>query len=129
MKNFLTKSTPARVAIADFLSSSKFPVDIESILSFLRSKSLKTNKVTIYRTIEFLREKGLIERVEFGEGKYRYEIKKEDHHHLICQNCGSIEDVEGVHIENLEKEIKDKKKFLVKSHSLEFFGICRNCQS
>lgn len=129
MKVFSAKSTPARKFIAEFLSSSKSPVDIESIISFLRSKNLKTNKVTVYRTIEFLRSKGMATRVEFGEGKYRYEAKKEDHHHLICSNCGKVGDIPDKFMHIFEKEIREKKRFLVKNHALEFFGICFNCQS
>lgn len=122
------RKTPARDAITDFLSSSNFPVDVEQIINSLRSRNLKTNRVTVYRVIELLYKNGIINRVELGEGKYRYEVKKGDHHHLICQECGRIEDVSDTFIENFEKEISKKKKFLVKSHSLEFFGICRNCQ-
>ena len=122
------RKTPARDAITDFLYSSDFPVDIEQIISFLRARNLKTNKVTVYRIIDLLYKNRIIDRVELGEGKYRYEVKKGDHHHLMCQECGEIEDVSDNFIENFEKEIKDKKGFLVKSHSLEFFGLCKNCQ-
>src|SRR3989344_6847134 len=125
MKFVMTKSTPARIAIADFLSSSAYPVDIGSIIRFLRSKNLKTNKVTVYRTIDFLLQEDLVKRVEFGEGKYRYELQKDHHHHLICTNCKKIEDVEGEYLRDLESKIRNKKGFLVKNHSLEFFGICK----
>ncbi|OGH10696.1 MAG: hypothetical protein A3B38_04415 [Candidatus Levybacteria bacterium RIFCSPLOWO2_01_FULL_36_13] len=128
MKFVMTKSTPARIAIADFLSSSAYPVDIGSIIRFLRSKNLKTNKVTVYRTIDFLLQEDLVKRVEFGEGKYRYELQKDHHHHLICTNCKKIEDVEGEYLRDLESKIRNKKGFLVKNHSLEFFGICKQCQ-
>ena len=65
------KNTPARAAISEFLNSSPFPVDIEEIIGFLRSKHLNTNKVTVYRNIEMLYQKGIVERLEFGEGKFR----------------------------------------------------------
>lgn len=81
--------------------------------------------------MEVLYKNDLIQRLEFGEGKFRYEIKKDKyhHHHLICTNCGKVEDVEGEFLTKMENEIKSKKGFLVKSHSLEFFGICKNCQN
>jgi len=62
--------------------------------NYLRKKHLETNKVTVYRILDFLFKNQIIERVEFGEGKYRYELKKNHHHHLICTNCGRVQDVE-----------------------------------
>lgn len=122
------KKTPARTSIIEFLSNSKTPVDVEQIINYLRSKKLATNKVTVYRTMDFLYKNGIVERFEFGEGKFRYEIKKNHHHHLICTNCGRIEDIEGEYLEKLEKDIFKNSKFKVMSHSLEFFGICKSCQ-
>jgi len=122
------KKTPARIAITDYLYSINSPVDIEKIVEFLRSEKLNTNKVTVYRIIEYLYRNGLLERLDFGEGKFRYEVKKGDHHHLICDTCGRIEDVSDNFTKEYENDIKKNKGFLVKKHSLEFFGICSNCQ-
>jgi Fur family ferric uptake transcriptional regulator len=122
------KKTPARLAISEFLSNSSTPVDVEEIIQHLRAQDLDTNKVTVYRILDLLFKNQVIDRVEFGEGKYRYELKKNHHHHLICTSCGKIQDVEGNLVENLEKKIQEDKNFQVQSHSLEFFGICSNCQ-
>ncbi len=121
------KNTPARLAITQLFENTDSPIDIEQIIAFLRSKKLKTNKVTVYRIVDFLYKNEIINRLEFGEGKFRYEVKKEDHHHLVCSNCDVVEDVSDVFIDKFEKDIA-KKGFLVKSHSLEFFGLCKNCQ-
>lgn len=122
------KRTPARAKIVEFLYASGAPVDIQEIIDFLRDKKLNTNKATVYRTMDLLFANGFVDRVEFGEGKFRYEIKKDDHHHFICQNCSSIEDISDCNISELEEEIKKKKGLLIKKHSLEFFGLCKNCQ-
>ena len=74
------KKTPARLAINDFFSSVNTPVDVEQIVQHLRSQKLETNKVTVYRILDFLFKNRIINRVEFGEGKYRYELKKNHHH-------------------------------------------------
>jgi Fur family transcriptional regulator, ferric uptake regulator len=120
------KSTNARVAVLDFLEEQRNPTDVYSIAEELNQVA---DQATIYRILEILTKNGIVNRLEFGEGKYRYELQRDHHHHMICENCGSIEDVEGAFVEELEKEIKDKKGFRVKSHSLEFFGICSDCQS
>jgi Fur family ferric uptake transcriptional regulator len=123
------KKTSARLAITDYFYNIDYPVDIQEIIKFLRSKDLNTNKTTVYRIIEYLYNNNLLERLDFGEGKFRYEIKKGDHHHLICNKCGRIEDITDNFINDFENEILDKRGFQVKKHSLEFFGICKNCQS
>lgn len=119
------KSTSARLALLDLLEKQSDPLDVLTIVHKLNQQA---DQATIYRILDLLTEKGLINRLEFGEGKYRYELPKSHHHHLICQSCGRIEDVEGNFVEEIEKEIRNTKGFLIKSHSLEFFGLCRNCQ-
>lgn len=118
------KVTPARVALLELLDDQTNPVDA---LTIVRRLDDEADQATVYRILDVLTSKGLINRLEFGEGKYRYELLKNDHHHLICQNCGSITDVEDKYMKKIEKEIKNKKGFLVKSHSLEFFGVCYRC--
>src|SRR5689334_5537735 len=83
------KSTHARKEILDYLTASKRPVSADEIQAFLLRQSCDTNKATIYRTLESFVAVGLITRLEFGEGKYRYELNTDDHHHLVCERCGS----------------------------------------
>lgn len=122
------KSTEARVALLNLLDKKDNPLDVFSIAASLEAEGVAVDQATIYRILDILTRKGLVSRLEFGEGKYRYELPKSHHHHLICTNCADIEDVEGELIGEIEREIKEKKGFLVKSHSLELFGLCRNCQ-
>jgi Fur family ferric uptake transcriptional regulator len=122
------RKTPARLEISQFLSHANTPVDVEQVIQYLRSQKLNTNKVTVYRILDSLFQNEIIDKMEFGEGKYRYELKKTHHHHLICTNCGKIQDIEANVVEKLEKEIQKDKNFKVQRHSLEFFGLCSNCQ-
>lgn len=124
------RATPARVAVMNFLEKTNQPVDVNSVIDYLNTNLIKTDPATVFRIMNMLTQKGITTPIEFQEGKTRYELSnKEDHHHLICESCGRIEDVSDVVIPTLEKEIKSKRNFLVKRHSLEFFGTCSNCQS
>lgn len=123
------KKTTSRLAIIDILEKQKIPADVPTILKELRLKKILTNQVTVYRILNNFLEKGIINRIELHEGKFRFELaRRKHHHHLVCQNCGKIEDVEDSLIQKLEKQITMKKKFMVKDHSLEFFGLCAPCQ-
>lgn len=77
-------------------------------------------------------KEGIIEMIQLGERKKRYELKRETHHHhLVCTKCRTIDDIEldegGLHPH--EKAIKAKKRFKVTRHALEFFGLCAKCQT
>jgi len=123
------KATPARLGVLEALESAKTPLDVTTVTNYLKKHNIKADKVTVFRIMNALSEKGLIIPIQLGEGKSRYEhTDKADHHHFICENCGCIEDISDCNIQTLEKEIIQKKGLLVKRHSLEFFGLCKECQ-
>ena len=93
---------------------------------------------TVYRTLQLLYEQGLIDKFEFGEGKARYELRKNDasghHHHLVCRQCGKIVDYsefldrEKKLITDLETALSKKHGFNIDSHQLNFYGLCGKCK-
>ena len=129
LKKAHLKVTPARLGVLQILEKSSKPIDIASVTEYLDKQEIKADQATIFRIINAFTDKGLVVPVQFNEGKFRYEYAPlADHHHFICENCGAIEDISDCHIDELEKEIHNKKKLLIKRHSLEFFGLCPNCQ-
>lgn len=122
------KSTEARAAVLSCLETGKHPMDAATLFEFLKTQNISADQATVYRILNTFYEKGIIKRIEIGEGKYRYEVEKAHHHHLVCTNCGKIEDIEIDLTEDFDREISKKKGFKVTSHSLEFFGLCRSCQ-
>lgn len=123
------RATPARVAIMQLLESTTKPVDAAAIMVYLKKKDITTDPATVFRIMNMFTQKGLTAPIHFQEGKTRYELaNKEDHHHLICETCSRVEDVQDTVIPELERYIKKKHHFVVKRHSLEFFGLCAHCQ-
>lgn len=123
------RATPARMAIMSLLETTQQPLDVQSMITYLEKKDIKTDPATVFRIMNMFTEKGIVTPISFNEGKLRYELSaKEDHHHLICEKCGSIEDISDCNIEGLENDINKRKQFLVKRHALEFFGVCKQCQ-
>ncbi len=122
------KQTHARKEILDLLARENRPVTVSEILEHLKQQLCNTNKVTIYRTLESFVQKNIVARLEFQEGKYRYELARDDHHHLICVQCSNIQDISDYAMEAFEKQIQKEKHFSVTRHTLEFYGICINCQ-
>ena len=128
LQNAQLKVTTARQAVLEFFAGNDKPADALELFDYLKERGIEADKATVYRILDTFYDKSIITRMEFGEGKFRYELAGSDHHHLICERCGSIEDVSDCNIEVLEKEIAKKKGFIVKRHSLEFYGVCSKCQ-
>lgn len=124
------RATPARIAVMRLLETTDKPVDVQTIISFLETKGISADPATVFRIINMFTEKGLAKQIQLQEGKARYELAASaDHHHLVCTKCGDIQDISDCNIDVLENHIEKKKQFKVTSHSLEFFGICNNCQT
>ena len=122
------KNTKTRQQVLELLLRESRPLDAIQIFELLKEQDNTVDQVTIYRILDIFFQKGIVERLQFQEGKFRYELSGEEHHHLICEKCGKIEDVSDCGLDQMEKTIKKKKGFLVKRHSLEFYGICTLCQ-
>ena len=122
------KATPARVAILGVLEGVKEPATIDEICSMLKDKTI--NPATVYRTINSLCEEGLVRQIDFRHGHGHYELSSTgDHHHIICTQCGLVEDFTGCYGDKIARAVlKDAKKFSeILDHSLELFGICKKC--
>ena len=106
----------------------------EDVYGALRDKSSDVGLATVYRTLELLVQLGILQRMEFGDGCSRYEVNTIDptrhhHHHLICTQCGKVEEFDDDLLENLEQDISKKTGFRVVDHQVKFFGVCKECQA
>ncbi len=120
------KITEARQKIIEMLQQEDAPVDAQFLID--KMQIYEIDRVTVFRILKILAEKGILRKLDFGEGKARYEIHTGEHHHLICTGCGKIQAIERCNIDELKTEILNQKKFTVTSHSTEFFGLCQECQ-
>lgn len=121
------KITPKRVHILKLFENYNSPIDVNEIVKYFTAQQIPIDEVTIYRILEILQINNLIRKIDFQEGKFRYELTGTEHHHVICEKCGLVNEVRGCELGELEKQISEKQNFLVNRHSLEFFGLCANC--
>ncbi len=122
--------TKVRLALLDLFMSERSPLSVDEVQNKLKRKKLSANPSTLYREFEFLLAENFLSEVILDGPKRRFEWShKEHHHHLFCTKCQSIEEVE---MENelaaLQLSIQKKKGFKISSHTLEFFGLCKNCK-
>jgi Fe2+ or Zn2+ uptake regulation protein len=121
--------TPARKTILDIFSKHTKPLSAIALQDILKNKNIVVNKTTIYRELDFLLKKRFIKQLYLSSDKKLYESANlKHHHHLICTDCGLIEDVSlAKNILEEEKRFESEKQFKILNHSIEFFGLCADC--
>lgn len=122
--------TPLRKALLAILEKSRAPKTPQELLASLAKRGFSANKTTVYRQLETLVRYNVVSAVNFADRITRYEMvnENEHHHHLVCIECGRIEDVSfKTDLDEKEKMIWKKHTFKVLQHSLEFFGVCKQC--
>lgn len=123
------RKTKLRILLLKILLKNKEPLSVEDIVKKIIKNKFKSNKTSIYRQLFVLKNEKIIKEIQLGENKKRYEIFSDSHHHhLVCLDCGDIQDIEAEKdLCFLEKKINQEKKFKVEYHLLEFFGRCLKC--
>ncbi|OGY32328.1 MAG: hypothetical protein A3C02_04275 [Candidatus Andersenbacteria bacterium RIFCSPHIGHO2_02_FULL_45_11] len=122
-----TRVTPSRLAVLSLLEKEKRPLSVEKIITAIGEDAI--DYVTVYRTVTLLKELGLIRQIDFHHGHAHYELASlGDHHHVVCVKCDKVAEVARCNAKRMEQEILKESGFsTITDHSLEFFGICRNC--
>lgn len=123
------KFTSQRESILEEILNVKGHFEIEDMVKRIKEKSIPVSRATVYRTLNILKEMGLVNEVIKYKNKTIYEISLKQHHdHLICTKCGSIIEFSEEEIEKLQDKICKEYGFKPETHRLEIFGICKNCR-
>jgi Fur family transcriptional regulator, peroxide stress response regulator len=115
--------TPQRMLILKTIASMKGHPTVEDIHLQLPSISM----ATIYNNVKMLVKLNILNELPYGQGLSKYEFKIDEHYHVICHICGTIEDFKYPLLKEVEHVAKQLTKFHVHSHQLEFYGICTPC--
>lgn len=127
------KLTPQReTTVLVLLENEKDHLSAEEIYMLAKLKSPDIGLATVYRTLEVLTELKILDKISFTDGLARYDMRKEGakhfHHHLLCLECGDIEEIEEDLLTEVEKVVEQRFMFQVSDHRLTFHGVCKNCQ-
>lgn len=84
---------------------------------------------TIYRNLDILCRENTITKIATNTGVDRYDYKKTEHHHAICQECGNVIDfASNININNLTKDLVKQTQFNVCQNEIRIIGVCKTCQ-
>lgn len=122
------KFTSQREAVLEEILNVKGHFEIEDMVKTIKEKNIPVSRATVYRTLNILKEMGLVNEVIKYSNKTIYEISLKQHHdHLICTKCGNIIEFSEEEIEKLQDKICKEYGFKPETHRLEIFGTCKNC--
>lgn len=125
------KVTDQRLRILEILlEHTDKHMSAEEIYDIVKEENRDIGLATVYRALDLFEELNIIHKLNFGDGRSRYELKEEEHHHhhLICTNCNEVYEVAEDLLEQLEEKIERNYGFKITGHHLKFYGLCKNCE-
>jgi Fur family peroxide stress response transcriptional regulator len=121
--------TPQRMAVLKILAVSNGHPSAQQIYDQVRIDFPMTSLATIYKTLSLLKSMGEVLELGFSDDGNRFDGNKPyPHPHLVCIKCKNIIDPEIPALEMLPQELAESTGFQIKSHRLDFYGICPRCQ-
>lgn len=125
------KATSQRIALLKLLDATLEHFDAEEIYFELKKRQKNVSRATVYRSLETLVEQELVTKLDFGDGRMRYErrLSADDHHdHLICERCGKVIEFFNLEVEAQQLAICEDHDFTPSTHTMHIFGICADCR-
>lgn len=118
------RMTEQRRVIACVLQDSTDHPDVEELYARASKQDASISIATVYRTVKLFEESGILDRLEFGDGRARYEDAERDHHdHLIDLTTGQVIEFVDPEIEELQERIAAKLGYTLRGHKLELYGV------
>lgn len=124
----MEKYSRQRQEILDFLIESYSHPTAEEVYNEMKKRGSTASKGTVYRNLNFLTDKGIIEKISIQNGADRYDYLKTPHNHAICVKCNTVFDFEyNFNAKKLKKTIKEKTNIEKFSNYIIVQGICKKC--
>jgi Fur family transcriptional regulator, ferric uptake regulator len=103
----------------------------DDLVDLIRREDHKISRATVYRTLHWMVEAGIARKVDFGEGRFRFEhsYRHPRHFHLICKSCNRSSEFLSSDIEALLEEVAAARNFTARQSVLQIYGTCEECRS
>jgi Fur family ferric uptake transcriptional regulator len=118
--------TAPRMAVIGVIASMPGHFTAEALAARVRG----VGRATVFRTLKLLVDEGLVCRVLLEDGRLHYRMSRNaHHHHLVCTQCGAIEDFTNCDIADVISELNRRTGYQIESHWLELYGRCAGCRT
>lgn len=122
------KLTPQRLAMLKFLDGNTSHPTAEDIYRHIKTEYPTMSFATVYNTLQALRNRGEILEITIDPQKKHYDFNTKPHHHIVCLDCGKINDIFEDYSGALRLPQKIEKEFKFAGNHINFYGVCRQCQ-
>ena len=116
------RMTLPRKVILEVIEASEDHPDVEELYRRAVEKDRSISIATVYRTIKLFEEAGIIEKLDIGDGRARYEEAGEHHEHLIDVETGEIIEFQNEELEEMKRQVELNMCYELVDHRLELFG-------
>lgn len=121
--------TPQRLLILETIQAGSGHQTAEAIYERVRAQYPYINLATVYRTLAWLKEQGVVTETDLGAGQAEYEfLGDRRHHHLVCLHCGHRQEFADELVEPLARALRERHGFAPRMDHFAVFGICQGCQ-
>jgi len=122
------RPTRSRLAILDALAASGRAVSAQELFVEFRGKPGAPGLATVYRTLSALAESGAVDTFRRGDEAFFRLCRDGHHHHLVCNECGLVEEIEAQEVEAWVARVSRRRSFTVTAHRADIFGLCSACR-
>lgn len=126
-----SRRSTKRELIVDVFLRQEGHLSADDLVGLIRSEDHKISRATVYRTLQWMVEAGIARKVDFGEGRFRFEhsYRHPRHFHLICKTCNKSFEFLSSDIEALIEEIASARRFASRQSVVQIYGTCEECQT
>jgi Fur family transcriptional regulator, ferric uptake regulator len=124
----LRQTDARRIILEEIMNLDSHPT-ADEVYEIVRKRLPKVSLGTIYRNLDILSGKGLIQKLEVGGSQRRFDGNTGNHYHLRCTECGQVIDLTTKPLKEIEKTISQLADWDILGHRLELIGICLSCKS
>jgi Fur family transcriptional regulator, ferric uptake regulator len=122
-----SRLTTKQQAVLTQLGRLQESVSAQRLYTELRQQGESLGLATVYRSLELLKRRGLVQSRTTADGEALYSPIQQDQHYLTCLQCGSSVPIGFCPLQEMEKQLRRSQAFTIYYHTLEFFGVCEPC--
>jgi Fur family ferric uptake transcriptional regulator len=121
--------TPQRLLVLEALAAHGGHMTADEVLRWAAPRSSALNLATVYRTLELFVSLGLAAQTDLGGEAAAFElVGGAPHHHLVCERCGGVIEMDDSLFQSLREGVLRRYGFDARSRHIALFGVCRDCQ-
>ncbi|MCA1586417.1 MAG: transcriptional repressor [Acidobacteria bacterium] len=126
-----TKRSSKRDLIVNVFLRQEGHLSADDLVDLIKREDHRISRATVYRTLQWMVDAGVARKVDFGEGRFRFEhsYRHPRHFHLICKSCNRSYEFLSSDIESLVEEVAAARAFTARQSVVQIYGTCEACRT